>query len=102
MGATNRDAMLAYASPETSVPFTADEDFTFDKEFFLVFNKDTDPAIMEAIDTAMAEIYDAGDIQKRQIESFFIPNYRPLAEAQQHLTKKRDDYEGIISELKAK
>ena len=46
MGAMTRADMLKYASPETSVPIGEGEDFTFDKVFFFIYNKDMDPAIV--------------------------------------------------------
>ncbi|WP_299656037.1 hypothetical protein [uncultured Jannaschia sp.] len=101
LGETDRAEMLTYAAPEVSVPMTAEENFTFDKEFFLMFNSETDPALIEAIDTAMDEIYAEGDIQQRFLDAFFTPEYRPMAEAQEHLQSKNDDYETIISELKS-
>ncbi|MBS1302673.1 hypothetical protein [Loktanella sp. SALINAS62] len=101
LGATSRDDMLAYAAPAVSVPMTADENFTFDKEFFLMFNPETDPALIQAIDTAMEEIYAKGAIQERFLSSFFTPQYRPMAEAQEHLQSKNNDYETIISDLKS-
>lgn len=99
MGSTTRDDMLSLASPETSVTFDGTEDFTFDKEFFLLYNKDMDPALVEAIDTALTEIYGSGAIQERQLESFFIPDFRPSAESEAHLSGKREDYDKIISEI---
>ncbi len=99
MGGLTRDAMLQYASPETSVTLNGTEDFTFDKEFFLLFNKDMDPAIIETIDQALTEIYDEGKIQERQMEAFFIPDFRPSAEARAHLEEKREVYKSVISEI---
>lgn len=100
MGETSRDALLQFAAPETEVPLNADgENFTFDKEFFFLFNKEMDPAIIDRIDTALTEIFDAGEIQERQKEAFFIPNFLPSEEAQQHLTEKRDTYETVIEEI---
>jgi tripartite-type tricarboxylate transporter receptor subunit TctC len=99
MGGTTRDDMLAYASPKTSVTLNGSEDFTFDKEFFMLFNKEMDPAIIEKIDTALGEIFAEGAIQERQKEAFFIPNYLPAAEAREHLTNKRDTYAKVIAEI---
>jgi tripartite-type tricarboxylate transporter receptor subunit TctC len=101
MGATSRADFLQYASPATSVTLDGTEDFAFDKEFFLLYNKDMDPALMDAIDTALAEIYAEGEIQKRQTEAFFIPNYLPRAEALEHLSAKSERISGIIKDLKA-
>ncbi|XCC97078.1 hypothetical protein PVT71_23610 (plasmid) [Salipiger sp. H15] len=99
MGGTTRDAMLGFASPETHVPLNASEDFTFDKEFFLLYNKDMDPEIIAAIDGALTEIYAEGKIQERQKEAFFIPDFLPSDAALEHLTKKRDTYKQVIDEI---
>lgn len=99
MGGTTRDDMLAYASPETSITLDGTNDFTFDKEFFFLFNPEMDPAIIEQIDTALTEIYAAGEIQERQKASFFIPNFLPSDEATAHLTQKRDTYADVIAAI---
>jgi tripartite-type tricarboxylate transporter receptor subunit TctC len=99
MGGTTRDDMLAYASPKTSVTLDGSTDFTFDKEFFFLFNKDMDPAVIETIDNALAEIFEAGDIQTRQKESFFIPNYLSTEDAREHLQNKRDTYGKVIADI---
>lgn len=99
MGGTTRDDMMQYASPMTSVPVSENADFTFDKEFFFLFNKEMDPAIMAQIDKALTSIFAKGDIQNRQKGSFFIPNFLPLADAQKHLGEKRDIYRGVIADI---
>jgi len=101
VGATTRDMLLAYASPATSVTFDGSKDFVFDKEFFLLYNKDMDSALMDTIDAGLKSIYDKGEIQKRQTEAFFTPDYRPRAEAAAHLQQKNNDYAGIIATLKS-
>ena len=101
MGNTNRAAMLQYASPATSVTLDGTKDFTFDKEFFLLYNKDMNPAIMAAVDKALSEVYAKGNIQKRQAEAFFIPNFLPRDGALAHLSAKRDTIAGIIDQLRA-
>ncbi|MBN9669623.1 hypothetical protein [Roseibium aggregatum] len=99
MGNTTRDQLLKFASPATSVTLDGEQDFTFDKEFFFLFNPDMDPAIIDQIDTALAEIFEKGDIQKRQKGSFFIPNFLPSKEAKAHLEAKRDTYRNVIAEI---
>lgn len=99
MGETTRDEMLQYASPETSVTLDGEEDFTFDKEFFFIYNQEMDPAIIDQIDTALTEIYDKGEIQGRQKGSFFIPNFLPAEEAREHLMEKRDTYSEVIKQI---
>ena len=99
MGDTTRDELLKYASPETSVPLNDAENFTFDKEFFFLYNAEMDDAIVSQIDTALAEIFENGEIQKRQKASFFIPNFLPSDKARAHLEAKRNTYKDVISEI---
>ncbi|MCR4266340.1 ABC transporter substrate-binding protein [Nitratireductor sp. ZSWI3] len=99
MGKTSRDQLLGFTSPATSVTLDGTSDFTFDKEFFFLYNKDMDPAIVAQIDTALTEIFAAGKIQERQKEAFFIPNFLPSQEAQAHLSAKRDTYAKVIAEI---
>ena len=101
MGGTSRADMLKLASPQTSVPLDADTDFTFDKEFFLLFNKEMDQGLAGEIDAALGEIYAEGAIKERQTTAFFIPNYLPQAEAEAHLTAKRDMAAAVIEQLKS-
>ncbi|OAN76876.1 ABC transporter substrate-binding protein [Sulfitobacter sp. EhC04] len=99
MGNTTRDELLQYASPETSVTLDGEEDFTFDKEFFFLYNPNMDPAIIDQIDTALTAIFEAGEIQERQKASFFIPNFLPAEDARQHLMDKRDTYSKVIEQI---
>lgn len=99
MGNTDRDALLKYASPATSVTLDGETDFTFDKEFFFLFNKDMDPAIISQIDTALTEIFEKGEIQERQKAAFFIPNFLPSEQARQHLEEKRTTYDKVIDKI---
>ena len=99
MGNTSRDALLQYASPQTSVTLDGSQDFTFDKEFFFLYNPDMDPAIIDRIDAALSEIFAQGAIQERQKASFFIPNFLPAAEARAHLSAKRDTYAKVIADI---
>lgn len=100
MGNTTRADFLKYASPATSVTLDGTKDFAFDKEFFLLYNKDMDPALMDVIDTALQEIYAEGEIEKRQAEAFFIPNFQPRAAALEHLSEKSETMSSIIGEFK--
>ncbi len=100
MGETTREDLLAYVTPNASVTQDGTKDFTFDKEFFFLYNKDMDPAIVEQIDASLAEIFDAGEIQDTQKKSFFIPNFKPSDEAQSYLMDKRDQYGVIIESIR--
>ncbi|MER5171332.1 hypothetical protein [Thioclava sp. GXIMD2076] len=99
MGKLTRDDMLKYASPQTHVPLNENEDFIFDKEFFFIYNKDTDPAMIDAIDAALKEIYDEGELQKKETEAFFIPDFKPSAQAREELEKKRELYGKVINDI---
>ncbi len=99
MGNTDLKKLLNFATPETSVTLNGHIDFTFDKEFFFLFNKNMDPSIAHKIDAALSEIFEKGEIQKRQKSSFFIPNFLPSNAARLHLSKKRDRYARVIAEI---
>ncbi|WP_316862892.1 ABC transporter substrate-binding protein [uncultured Cohaesibacter sp.] len=100
MGATTQADLLEYVSPKVSVTLDGEKDFTFDKEFFFLYNKKMDPALVEALDKALAEIYGEGKIQETQKNSFFIPNFKPSAEAADYLKAKMDRYEVIIDSIR--
>ena len=53
------------------------------------------------IDAALAEVFQQDELKNRLLEAFFIPDYRPLAEASAHLKEKRDAYAEIIGNLTA-
>lgn len=101
-GDSTRDQLLQYATPQTSVTFDGSRDFTLDKQFFILYNKGMDPAIMDAVDQALTEIYAEGKIQENFKKAFFIPSFKPRAEAVIDVKQKNDDYAKIIKELKGK
>jgi len=102
MGDTTREELMQYVVPSVSVPMGEDSDknFTFDKEFFLLYNKDMDPAAIKCIDNALADIYQNDDLQQQLKRSFFVPDYKPSQEAASYLQEKNDEYKTIISDLK--
>lgn len=100
MGGTNREQLLQYVEPNAKVPFDATSDFTFDKEFFFLYNKGLDSKVIAAIDDALTEIYAEGQIQESQKKAFFIPDFLPSAEAQKYLKDKMERYEKIIKAMK--
>ena len=102
MGDMSREDMLDYAAPAVTVPLNEEgEPFTFDKEFFFIYNPEMDPAIAERIDTALSEIYAEGQLQERLTEAFLIPDFRPSAEAEAHLQEKNDTYAEVIERIGA-
>lgn len=100
LGETSREQLLQYVTPNVSVPMDAEQNFTFDKEFFFLYNKDMSPEIVKCIDNALKEVYAKGEIQKEQKKLFFIPNFLPSAEAEAHLKEKKGQYQEIISNIK--
>lgn len=99
-GGTDRTALMRYATPQTSVTMDGTQDFVFDKEFFLLYNKEMDQGLADEIDAGLAEVYAAGQIQQTQTSQFFIPNYLPQAEALAHLSGKHDRIAEMIAVLR--
>ncbi len=99
MGQTSRSELLKFVEPNVHVPMSATQDFTFDKEFYFLYNKDTDPKVIAAIDKALSEIFAEGKVQEIQKKSFFIPNFKPSAEASEYLKGKRDRIAEIIKAI---
>ncbi|CAM3471625.1 ABC transporter substrate-binding protein [Halomonas lysinitropha] len=99
MGQTSREQLLEYVEPNVTVTMGDDENFTFDKEFFFLYNKEMDSGIVDQIDEALAEVYAEGEIQEVQKNSFFIPNFKPSDEASEYLKNKMSRYEEIIENI---
>lgn len=99
MGQTSRAQLLEFVEPNVNVPMTADTNFTFDKEFYFLFNKGTDPKVIAAIDKALTEVFAEGKVKEVQKKSFFIPNFKPSAEAGKYLKDKNDRYADIIKAI---
>lgn len=93
-GDTTRNELLQFVEPGLV------NDFTFDKEFCILYNKDMDPALVEYFDNALASIFEAGEIQNTQKKAFFIPNFKASTESCEYLKEKMGAYEGIIASLK--
>ena len=100
MGETTRDQFMKFISPNQSVTLDGKKDFTFDKEFFFIYNKDMDPKIVAYLDDALEEIYNEGKIQEIQKKSFFIPNFKRSADAKKYLENKSNTYKKVISSIK--
>ncbi|PYF82351.1 MULTISPECIES: ABC transporter substrate-binding protein [Marinomonas] len=100
MGETSRDQLMQYASGlGVNIPMDAENNFTFDKEFYFLYNKRMSPEVIEFLDKALAEVFADGKVQETFKKSFFIPNFRTSAEAQKHFKEKRDSYAKIINNL---
>lgn len=100
MGETKRDDLLQYASGlGVKIPMDAKHDFTFDKEFIILYNKKTSPKVIAYFDKALKEAFADGSLDKTLKKSFFIPDFRPASEAQVYLKAKRDAYAEIINNI---
>lgn len=100
LGKTSRAQLLNYAEPHVKVAMGDQQNFSFDKEFFFIYNKQMDPNIVAAMDQALSEIFAEGRVQEKMKKSFFIPNFRKAAESREHLIQKRDQYRDIIDAIK--
>ena len=100
MGETSREMLLTFVDPKAAVPFDQKSNFTFDKEFFFLYNKDMSPEIVAYLDKALTDIFAEGKIQATQKKSFFIPNFLPSAEAQGYLKDKMGQYKKVIDAIK--
>ena len=100
MGKTSRDQLMKFVEPESWVPYDADSNFTFDKEFIILYNKDIKPEIVEYIDKALTEIYAEGKIQPTQKKSFFIPNFMPSTESAPYFEAKMKRIKAMIDGMK--
>ena len=100
MGETSREELLKFVEPNASVTQDGAKDFTFDKEFFILYNKDMSQELVDYYDKALTEIFAEGKIQETQKKSFFIPNFQASADAQAYLKEKMETYKTIIDAIK--
>ena len=77
LGETTREELLKFVEPNVIVDRGDGQNFTFDKEFFFLYNKDMDPEVIKYLDDTLTEIYAEGKIQEIQKKSFFIPDFLP-------------------------
>lgn len=95
-GQTTRDDMLQYVDPKVQLA----NNFTFDKEFIILYNKDMDPKIVKYFDDALTKIFEAGEIQPVMKKAFFTPNFMKSGDSSSYLKAKMETYRGIIDSLK--
>lgn len=99
IGTTTREELLSFVEPNASVPLEGGGNFTFDKEYFFIYNKRMSPTIVAQLDQALSEIFEEGKVQETQLQSFFIPNFMASTEAKIYFEAKRDQNESIIKSL---
>ncbi|MCG9625214.1 hypothetical protein L1D34_10195 [Vibrio mediterranei] len=98
-GKLSKEEVDSYAEPSVMVPMDAQSNFTFDKEFFFLYNKNMPKDKIEYIDQALKEIYEEGLIQPKLEKAFFVPNFRESKLAYQHLHQKNDKYKEILENI---
>jgi tripartite-type tricarboxylate transporter receptor subunit TctC len=99
-GQTSREKLMNYVTPKVKVALDEQRDFVFDKEFFFLFNKQTDSKIIEYFNQSIREVFAEGKIQKRLSASFFSPNHRDLQDAQVYLKNKSQQIAKLLSSIK--
>ncbi len=100
LGETSLKELMKFVEPNVIVDRGDGNNFTFDKEFYFLYNKNMDPKAIEYMDQVLTEIYAEGHIQQIQKKSFFIPNFLPSQEAQARIWEKREVNKKIIDSIK--
>ncbi len=98
-GSLTKEQIYSYAEPEVQVPMDATTNFTFDKEFFFLYNKGMPQDKIDYIDQALKEIFAEGEVQKTLEKAFFVPNFRDSKAAYQHLKDKNDKYKVVLENI---
>jgi tripartite-type tricarboxylate transporter receptor subunit TctC len=99
LGKSSREALMAFAEPNVSVPLGDGSNFTFDKDFFLLYNREMDRRLVRRIDEALATIYGKGEIQRLFQESFLVPRFRDSGQALGYLEAKNARYRTLIETI---
>jgi len=100
MGDTTREQLMQYANVDIPMSADSDESFTFDKEFFFLYNKDMDQAAIDCIDDTLAQVFEEDELQQQLKRTFLVPDFKPSTEALEWIQQKNDKYETIIDNLK--
>jgi len=98
-GKTSRDELLKFVEPTVNVTQDGKKNFVFDKDFFILYNKNMKPELVAYFDKALQEIYAEGKIVTAEKAAFFTPNFLPAAKAQAYLKAKAADYGTIIKAI---
>ncbi len=93
-GSLSRDTLLTYVEPKALT-----NGFTFDKDFFIVYNNEMDTKLVKYFDDALQKIYDTTDIKAKERKTFLIPNFLPSAKAYEYMQKKITVSDAIIKSL---
>jgi tripartite-type tricarboxylate transporter receptor subunit TctC len=98
VGITSAERLEGYEIPTFAEQGIAvdGKEFTFDKEYFFLLPKEIDKGFVEALDKAIAKVVKNADYAKDLGVNSFVVNHIPMAEAEAHLTEKRDIISKII------
>jgi len=98
-GELSKQQIDSYVEPNVVVPMDKAHIFTFDKEFFILYSKNTPKEKIEYIDSALEEIYANGEINKTFEKAFFVPKFRDSEKARKHLQQKNDTYKIVLDNI---
>lgn len=98
-GKTTRMQLLEKVTPNVQVPLDASQNFVFDKEFFFLFNRHTDPKIIQLYESKIAQVFEGGSIQQILSASFFSPNHRSFKASAAYLKKKSESIRTLLSDI---
>lgn len=99
-GNTPRKKLLRLAEPNIKVMETSDKNFTFDKDFFVLYNKDTDSKILKLYEKALKEAFEDKAFLNEMRDLFFIPTFRSTLESEIYMDDKINSYKKIIDSIK--
>ncbi len=99
-GSLTRDDLLKLAIPNITVMETETKNFTFDKDFFVLYNKETNSEINILYEKALKEVFEDKEFTDEMRSLFFIPSYRNISNSASYMADKIDSYEIIINSIK--
>lgn len=100
-GGLSKETINSYTEPMVQVPMDKNGNkFTFDKEFFILYSKNTPQDKIDYIDNALKEIYSEGKVQPAFEKAFFVPNFRATVEAEKHLKDKNNKYKQVLDNIR--
>lgn len=99
-GATPKADLMKYAEPNSTVTLDGTNNFVFDKDFFLMFNKEMAPELVKLYDDAVAEAFKDQAFIDELETAFFSANPKSSDESFKYLKQKSDDYGKVINAIK--
>lgn len=99
-GKLSKEEINSYAEPMVTVPIDEQANFTFDKEFFILYSKNTPNDKIAYIDKALKEIYSENKIKNTMEKAFFVPNFKTSVDALKYMELKKEQYKKIVDNIK--